>query len=200
MHITSATFDRSAPNLGFCPDETLPEFALIGRSNVGKSTLLNTLTGKEGLAKVSPTPGFTKTINFFTINRTWRLVDLPGYGFAHVAKEQRSRFNDAVNDYLVNRPNLVCVFVLIDSNHPPQEIDLEFVDWLASEGVPFVLVFTKTDRLEREEVEKNMALFKEQIAEMFENIPEIYTTSSITRHGVPDLLKTINDALEPFKK
>src|SRR5688572_13502374 len=145
MNISSAIFDRSAPSLDSCPDESLPEFAFIGRSNVGKSSLLNMLAGKQGLARVSPTPGFTKLINFFTMNKRWRLVDLPGYGFAHVAREDSARFNQAVLDYLQHRKNLCLVFALIDSSLPPQKIDLEFVEWLTGNSVPYVLVFTKTD-------------------------------------------------------
>src|SRR3954463_3411136 len=146
MHISSATFHCSAPDLDACPDGSLPEFAFIGRSNVGKSSLLNMLAGEQGLARVSPKPGFTKMINIFTINKTWRLVDLPGYGFAQVARQDRSLFNRAVGDYLRHRPNLCCVFALLDSGLAPQKIDLEFVQWLTDHTVPYVLVFTKTDQ------------------------------------------------------
>ncbi len=198
MHIRSASFFCSAPNLSQCPDETLPEFAMIGRSNVGKSTLVNALAGRENLAKVSTTPGHTKLINFFTINNTWRLVDLPGYGFAHVARKDKDQFNAAVNEYLVHRPNLVCVFLLIDSTHPPQEIDLGYLDWLSKESVPFLIVFTKTDKAEPEEVEQNIQLFRETIADWFENEPEMFGISAITRNGLPELLKVIEEALEPF--
>jgi GTP-binding protein len=199
MNITSAVFHCSAPNLASCPEETLPEFAFIGRSNVGKSTLVNVLTGKKDLAKVSKVPGFTKLINFFTINNSWRLVDLPGYGFAHVARADKAKFNRAVNDYLANRGNLVCVFLLIDSTHPPQELDLEFIDWLSGESVPFVVVFTKTDKSKPEVVQKNIQLFKDSIADYFENLPEIFTISAVTRHGLPELLGVIDEGLEPFE-
>jgi len=199
MNITSAVFHCSAPNLASCPEETLPEFAFIGRSNVGKSTLVNVLTGKKDLAKVSKIPGFTKLINFFTINNSWRLVDLPGYGFAHVARADKAKFNRAVNDYLANRGNLVCVFLLIDSTHPPQELDLEFIDWLSGESVPFVVVFTKTDKSKPEVVQKNIQLFKDSIADYFENLPEIFTISAVTRHGLPELLGVIDEGLEPFE-
>src|SRR5690242_16861340 len=142
MQISSAIFDRSAPDLDSCPDESVPEFAFIGRSNVGKSSLLNMLAGRENLARVSPTPGFTKLINFFTINNEWRLVDLPGYGFAEGAKKDSARFNRAVLNYLEHRTNLCSVFALIDCTLPPQPIDIEFVEWLTSKAVPFVLVYT----------------------------------------------------------
>src|SRR5947209_17014894 len=130
MDISSAKFHGSAPDLDSCPDESLPEFAFIGRSNVGKSSLLNMLAGKGVLARVSPTPGFTKLINIFTVNQTWRLVDLPGYGFAAGAKKDRARFNKAVARYLKHRTNLCLVFVLVESGLPPQPIDIEFIEWL----------------------------------------------------------------------
>src|SRR5690349_15239010 len=142
VNISSAIFDCSAPDLDSCPDESLPEFAFIGRSNVGKSSLLNMLAGEQGMARVSSTPGFTKLINIFTMNKCWRLVDLPGYGFAQGARKHRARFNEAVADYLQHRTNLCLVFALIDSSLAPQEIDLEFVEWLVRHAVPFVLVFT----------------------------------------------------------
>lgn len=191
MNISSAIFDRSAPDLNSCPDESMPEFAFIGRSNVGKSSLLNMLAGQEGLAKVSPTPGFTKLINFFTINHTWRLVDLPGYGYAKLARKDKALFNRAVNDYLSNRPNLCCVFALIDSGLPPQRIDLQFVEWLTSKSVPYVLVFTKTDRGRPAEVQANISAFKESIAGWFEQMPEILQCSSATRNGRSELLAII---------
>jgi GTP-binding protein len=195
MNITSAVFETSAPNLEMCPEETLPEFAFIGRSNVGKSSLVNLLAGKKDLARVSKIPGYTKLINFFTINKAWRLVDLPGYGYAHVAREHSAKFNDAVSNYLVKRTNLYCVFVLIDSRHTPQKIDLEFVQWLGDQSVPFALVFTKTDKSKQAQLQKNVELFKESISDWFENVPEILTCSSVTKKGVPELLNVIDEAL-----
>ncbi len=197
MNITSAIFDCSAPDLKSCPEETLPEFAFIGRSNVGKSSLLNALAGKSGMARVSKVPGFTKLINFFTINRSWCLVDLPGYGFAHVARENKAKFNQAVNDYLANRSNLSCVFLLIDSRHGPQKIDLEFIQWLGSQSVPFVLVFTKTDKSKAAQVQKNIGLFQKSMAEFFEKPPRIFACSSVTKVGLPALLSVIDEALSP---
>ncbi len=191
MQISSAIFDCSAPDLGACPDESLPEFAFIGRSNVGKSSLLNTLAGVERLARVSPTPGFTKLINFFKMGKTWRLVDLPGYGYAEGSRKHVSQFNRAVANYLRHRPNLCCVFLLIDSGLEPQPIDLEFVQWLASQALPFVIVFTKTDRGTPEAVAANIAAFKERIAGWFEQLPEIFQCSSTTGHGRSELLGVI---------
>lgn len=199
MNIASAIFDRSAPDLASCPDESLPEFAFIGRSNVGKSSLLNLLAGKQGLARVSPTPGFTKLINFFTMSRTWRLVDLPGYGFAQVARKDKAKFNQAVAEYLQERPNLCCVFQLIDSSLPPQKIDLEFVEWLINSSIPFVLVFTKTDRVNQATVQANIAAFTERISEWCENLPEIFTCSAVANHGRRELLGVIEAAITDFQ-
>lgn len=195
MHISSAIFDRSAPDLDSCPDESLPEFAFIGRSNVGKSSLLNMLSGKLGLARVSPTPGFTKLINIFTMNKRWRLVDLPGYGFAQVARKEKTQFNRSVANYLKDRPNLCCVFALIDSGLPPQPIDLEFVEWLASNSVPFVLVFTKTDRVSAKTVQTNIAAFTDRISAWSVNLPEIFTCSATTKQGRKELLAVIEEAM-----
>jgi len=195
VNIASAIFDRSAPDLDSCPDESLPEFAFIGRSNVGKSSLLNMLAGKNGLARVSPTPGFTKLINIFTMNKTWRLVDLPGYGFAQVARKDKSKFNRAVNDYLRHRPNLCCVFALIDSSLPPQKMDLEFVEWLTRNSVPFVLVFTKTDTATPKVVQANIQAFTDCISGWFEKLPAIFTCSAMAKHGRAELLRVIEESL-----
>jgi GTP-binding protein len=196
VNISSAIFDRSAPDLDSCPDESLPEFAFIGRSNVGKSSLLNMLAGKGILARVSPTPGFTKLINFFTMSKTWRLVDLPGYGYAEGSRKHVSQFNRAAANYIKHRPNLCCVFLLVDSGLKPQPIDLEFVQWLASHALPFVIVFTKTDRGTPEEVAANIAAFKERIAEWFEKLPEIFQCSATTGHGRSELLGVISATLD----
>ena len=195
MHITSAIFDRSAPDLASCPDELLPEFAFIGRSNVGKSSLLNFLAGKRDLARVSNTPGFTKLINFFTMNRRWRLVDLPGYGYAKVARQDKARFNEAVNDYLQNRPNLLCVFALIDSGLPPQGLDVEFIAWLVDHEIPFVLVFTKSDRVPAAKVQSNIEAFTARIGESCEMLPEIITCSVTAQLGRGALLRVIEEAM-----
>jgi GTP-binding protein len=192
VNISSAIFDCSAPDLTSCPDESLPEFAFIGRSNVGKSSLLNMLAGEQGLARVSPTPGFTKLINLFTMNKCWRLVDLPGYGFAHTAREQSARFNQSVNDYLENRPNLCLVFALIESGLAPQEIDVEFVEWLVRHAVPFVFVFTKTDKVSAVTAQTNIAAFTNRISAWFEKPPSVFTCSAATRQGRQELLGVID--------
>ena len=180
MHIKSAIFDLSAPDLDMCPPESLPEFAFIGRSNVGKSSLLNMLSGKKDLARVSITPGFTKLINFFTINNEWYLVDLPGYGFAKVARENSAKFNDAVTNYIAHRPSLACVFVLIDGRHEPQAIDLEFVKWLGDHSTRFVLVFTKTDKTKPLQLKANMELFRAHMALWWEETPAMFSSSAVT--------------------
>ena len=195
VNIASAIFDCSAPDLDSCPDESLPEFAFIGRSNVGKSSLLNMLAGQEGLARVSPTPGFTKLINMFTINKTWRLVDLPGYGYAHLAKKHSAKFNKAVARYLKHRPNLCCVFALIDSGLEPQAMDVEFIEWLAANSVPFVLVFTKTDKISVTDVQANIAAFKERIAAWFVQPPTSFTCSAELGQGRQELLGVIDESL-----
>ena len=195
MNITSASFDCSAPDLDSCPDESLPEFAFIGRSNVGKSSLLNMLSGQVGLARVSTTPGFTKMINMFTMNKTWRLVDLPGYGYAHVARKDMAEFNQAVSDYLEHRANLCRVFALIDSGLPPQKIDLEFIEWLATNAIPFVLVFTKTDRSKPAKVKTNIAAFMDRISAWSVKVPEVFTCSATTRQGRKELLGFIKTAI-----
>jgi len=195
VHISSAIFHSSAPDLDACPDETLPEFAFIGRSNVGKSSLLNMLAGESGLARVSPKPGFTKMINIFTINKTWRLVDLPGYGFAEGAKKDSKRFNQAVANYLKHRANLCLVFALIDSGLTPQEIDLEFIEWLARNGVPFVLVFTKLDKVTPAAASANMAAFMAAIAAWFVQPPATFTCSANNGQGRQELLGVVEEMM-----
>jgi len=199
MNISSANFDRSAPDLDSCPDESLPEFAFIGRSNVGKSSLLNMLSGKRNLARVSTTPGFTKLINTFTMNKTWRLVDLPGYGFAAGARKDSAKFNQAVLNYLKHRTNLCSVFALIDSTLPPQEIDIEFVGWLTRNAVPYVLVFTKADKVSPATAQANLAAFTERIAAWFEKPPTVFTCSSDTGHGRAELLGVIDELMKAIK-
>lgn len=196
MDISSAKFECSAPDLDSCPDEALPEFAFIGRSNVGKSSLLNVLAGKDGLARVSPTPGFTKMINIFTMNKTWRLVDLPGYGFASGARKDSTKFNQAVVNYLKHRTNLCSVFALIESALPPQDIDLDFVEWLTRNAVPYVIVFTKADKVTPAEAQANMAAFMERISAWFEVPPKTFTCSATTGNGRAELLGVIDELMK----
>lgn len=199
MKITSAVFEKSAPTLASAPRWTLPEFAFIGRSNVGKSSLINLLTERNSLAKASVTPGKTKLINFFRINTNWCLVDLPGYGFAKVNREQRADFNEAVADYIEEREVLVHLFVLIDSRLSPQRIDLEFLRWLATVDVAFSLVFTKTDKVSQSVVQSNVAQFKKAVAEFLPEPANIFTTSSTKKSGRTELLHFIGAELAAAK-
>ncbi|MDE0826827.1 MAG: ribosome biogenesis GTP-binding protein YihA/YsxC [Akkermansiaceae bacterium] len=196
MKITSATFLTSAPDLESCPPLTVQEFAFIGRSNVGKSSLLNMLSRKKGLAKVSGSPGHTRLINFFDMNGDWRLVDLPGYGYAKTSKADREKFQMMIAEYLTLREGLSCVFVLIDSRHAPQQIDLEFVQWLMGAGVPFVLVFTKVDKLKASKVSKNMELFGKAMSEWCDGLPRMFATSAEKGDGRKELLGFIEQAIE----
>lgn len=194
MHIQSATFLTSAPDLASCPASKLQEFAFIGRSNVGKSSLLNMLAGNKGLAKVSATPGHTRLINFFTMNNAWTLVDLPGYGYAKASKAEQGHFQHMIATFLSGRENIACVFVLIDSMIPPQKIDLEFVEWLMSATVPFVLVFTKTDRMKPVQMQANIELFQSKLGEWGAQ-PRVFISSSKTKKGRQELLSVVEDSL-----
>jgi GTP-binding protein len=195
MKIKSAEFEVSAPDLRSCPGRPMPEFALIGRSNVGKSSLVNMLTERRELAMVSDSPGKTKLINFFVINGKWCLVDLPGYGFANVGKERRLEFNDAVADFLAERPNLQCVFVLIDSRLPPQPIDIEFLQWIEREQVPFALIFTKTDKQSASRGRASIDSFMKAMSEWRSQPTETFASSSATRAGRTEILGFIERVL-----
>lgn len=191
MKIDSARFERSAPDLHSCPNWKLPEIAFIGRSNVGKSSLLNLLTGRRDLAKTSATPGKTQLINLFVVNERWSLVDLPGYGFASVGNERRDEFNAAVSEYLEKRQNIVCVCVLIDSRLPPQKIDLQFLRWLVGCALPFVLVFTKTDKQSDTRTRENIKEFTRTLEEGGMEVPSFFSTSAKTKTGRDELLRFI---------
>ena len=195
MKINSAEFELSAPDLGACPAWALPEFAFIGRSNVGKSSLINLLTERRELAKVSDLPGKTRLLNFYVINQRWSLVDLPGYGYAQVRKTERSAFNAAVNEFLEERRNLVRVFVLIDSRLPPQANDLEFTRWLGHSHPDFALIFTKADKQSAAQSQCNIALFKSKLAEWRSDMPDVFLCSSKTKHGRMDILTAIEASL-----
>jgi GTP-binding protein len=195
MKIVAASFQGSSPDLASCPSSSLPEFALIGRSNVGKSSLINMLTRSEGLAKVSQIPGKTQLINFFTINNAWNLVDLPGYGYAKVGKKQRGGFSAFVSDYLQRRPNLLGTFVLIDSRLKPQSLDLEFLHWMVGCGLAFILVFTKTDTLSKKTAQENVDEFLLRMQEITQEPPSYVLSSSKERCGRIEILDLIGSAL-----
>ncbi len=195
MQIKSAIFHVSARNIQSAPDWNRLEFAFIGRSNVGKSSMINMLTNKDGLAKVSATPGKTQLLNFFIINQLWSLVDLPGYGYAKVAKSEKIDFNESVGDYLEQRENLRRVFVLIDSRLPPQRIDLDFIDWLTGCQVPFALVFTKADKQSVGKTRASVTAFLEAIPNAAAENPPVIITSSKNRDGRIEILKLIEQGL-----
>lgn len=195
MKIKSSEYDRSAPDLKTCPNWNRPEFAFIGRSNVGKSSLINMLVERRDLALVSGEPGKTKLINFFIVNGSWCLVDLPGYGFAKTLKVKRADFNEAVAGYLGERENLRCTFVLIDSNVPPQAIDLEFVRWLGQAGAPFVLVFTKADRQSVNASKNSVAAFLKALAQWWPELPGTIICSAKTKLGRDEILDVIEECL-----
>ncbi len=196
MDITQAEFVSSFTSENACPKDGRPEFAFIGRSNVGKSSLINMLTGKKGLAKVSGTPGKTQLINFFLINRQWYLVDLPGYGYARVSKDQQKTLSAMINGYLLKRSQLLQAFVLIDSNIPPTKIDLEFVNNLGGHGIPFALVFTKTDRLKPNELKRNIEAFFTEMRKSWETLPPHFITSAQYRGGKTEMLDYIGQILK----
>ncbi len=195
MQIKSAVFNMSARDLQSAPDWHRPEFAFIGRSNVGKSSMINMLSNKDALAKVSATPGKTQLLNFFVMNESWSLVDLPGYGYAKVAKSEKINFNESVGDYLEQRENLRLVFVLIDSRLTPQPIDVSFVSWLLECKVPFALVFTKEDKQSPAKTRATVKAFLETLPEELAGIPPVITSSSKSRAGRIAILKLIEQAL-----
>lgn len=191
MQIKSAEFMTSARRAADCPDWAHPEFALIGRSNVGKSSLVNLLAKRHSLAKVSGTPGKTRLINFFLMNGSWCLVDLPGYGYAKTSRHEKSDFLQNAGEYLETRPNLRRVFVLIDSRHPPQRIDLEFIEWLAANGRTFSLVFTKTDKQSPAKTQMSIDRFLETLEALVPVPPEALRSSIQTRDGRAQILRAV---------
>ncbi|MBR3784336.1 MAG: YihA family ribosome biogenesis GTP-binding protein [Bacteroidales bacterium] len=199
MKISSATFSISSPNWRKCPQDGRPEYAFIGRSNVGKSSLINMLTGVKGLAKTSGRPGKTQLINHFLINNEWYLVDLPGYGYARTSKSSREAWGTMIRDYFLHREELTNTYVLVDSRLQPQRIDLEFIAFLGQNGVPLTVVFTKTDKEKQREVMGNIKLMKEALGEMWEELPPMLLTSSATGYGrdaLLDHIETINQSIQ----
>lgn len=198
MIIKSAVFSISSPSYTKCPQDGRPEYAFIGRSNVGKSSLINMLTGVKGLAKTSGRPGKTQLINHFLINDEWYLVDLPGYGYARTSKSSREQWSKMMRDYFLHREQLTNTYVLIDSRIPPQRIDLEFIQFLGENGVPLTIVFTKTDKEKQREVMGNIKLMKQELTSAWEELPPMLLTSSLTGYGrdaLLDQIETINQSL-----
>jgi GTP-binding protein len=190
--IRSAEFVKSSSALGQCPAPNLPEFAFIGRSNVGKSSLINMITSRKSLAKTSSTPGKTQVINHFIINNSWYLVDLPGYGFAKISRSQREAWEKMTMDYLTGRTSLISTFVLIDSRIEPQRSDMEFMERLAHAGLPFAMVFTKADKLTKNELASSMAAYKRTMLRSWESMPQHIITSAETGLGREELLEYIS--------
>ena len=188
------SFDREAA----CPKEEVPEFAFIGRSNVGKSSLINMITGRKEIAKVSKQPGKTQLINFFNVDNRWHLVDLPGYGYAKISKSQRLKWEQMIERYFVMRRQLVCAFVLIDCRHPLQKLDLEFINFLGERVIPFAIVFTKFDKLNATEQSKNIDIIKEGLLEHWEELPPQFVTSSETRYGREEIIGYIEQLTEKY--
>ncbi|GIR11599.1 MAG: putative GTP-binding protein EngB [Cryomorphaceae bacterium] len=191
MKIKSAEFVISNTDIDKCPNERIPEYAFIGRSNVGKSSLINMLTGHKSLAKTSGKPGKTKLINHFKINDNWFLVDLPGYGYAKVSKKNRSIFAKFIYEYLEKRENLICTFVLVDSRHEPQKIDMLFMEWLGQNQIPFVIIFTKMDKLSSSQLNKNLTKYKTEMLKSWEDIPQTFRSSALSGLGKSEILKFI---------
>lgn len=199
MVIKDVKYIKSSAKLDQCPRVEFPEYAFTGRSNVGKSSLINFLTGRKKLAKISSTPGKTRTINHFLINNNWYLVDLPGYGYAKASKEMQKKWNITTLDYILKRENLMCLFVLIDSRHPPQNNDIRFIDLLGQKQVPFVLVFTKTDKVSGKELEKNTSAFKKELLANWEFLPGIFNTSVKKKVGSTEILDFIKETNNNLK-
>jgi GTP-binding protein len=197
--IKEVKFIKSSPEYKDCPEGNEPEYAFVGRSNVGKSSLINFLTGRKGLAKTSNTPGATKLINHFFVDESWYLVDLPGYGYAKIPKTVRAKFDKLIKDYLLHRKNLVCLFQLIDCRHEPQKNDLEFISWLGQNGIPFVLCFTKSDKLTSSELQKALKSYKNELLKRWESLPQIFITSTTASRGKEEILGFIDDTNKLLK-
>lgn len=203
MKIKTATFVVSNSDVSKCPKDRLPEYAFIGRSNVGKSSLINMLTNQKHLAKTSGRPGKTQLINHFIINKSWYLVDLPGYGYARVSKTEKKKFQTFITKYFEKRAQLVSAFVLVDIRHEPQKIDLDFMNWLGKKGLPFSIIFTKADKLKPNAITQNFKLYQSKMLEYWEEMPQYFITSSSKSIGKEELLSFIeqtNTEIEALKK
>lgn len=199
MKIKSADFVISNSDVSKCPNEILPEYAFIGRSNIGKSSLINMLTERKHLAKTSGRPGKTQLINHFKINGNWFLVDLPGYGYARVSKKEKKTFQKYITNYFLERKQLLCSFVLVDIRHEPQKIDMEFMQWLGTNEIPFCIVFTKADKLKPAAINKNLQIYLQKLTDsVWEEAPQHFVTSSSKKIGREDLLNFIESVNEQF--
>ena len=199
MKIKTAEFVISNTDVSKCPKDNLPEYAFIGRSNVGKSSLINMLTNHKSLAKTSGKPGKTQLINHFIINQNWFLVDLPGYGYASVSKDKRKTFQSFIRDYFNKRMQLACTFVLVDSRHNPQKIDLDFMEFLGTNGIAFCIIFTKADKLNKSTLPKNIANYKKELLTYWEELPPYFISSSTDKTGRDEILDFIQNVNESMK-
>ena len=189
--IRSAEFVKSSLKVEECPEQMIPEYAFTGRSNVGKSSLINYLTNRRKLAKTSGTPGKTQLINHFVINKSWFLVDLPGYGWAKTSKTNKTSWKKMTEDYLITRKNLAAVFVLVDVRHEPQKIDLNFIQWLGEESIPFGIIFTKADKLGKNQLQSNISNYQKTLQNTWEELPPVFVTSSVEKTGGKEILNFI---------
>lgn len=200
MVIKTTEFVKSSGKWQECPEPNLPEYAFIGRSNVGKSSLINAMMNHKDLAKTSQTPGKTQLINHFLINENWYLTDLPGYGYARVSKSMRKDFEKINTNYILNRPNLVNLFVLVDSRHTPQQIDIEFIEWCGESDIPFSIVFTKADKLKPNTVNSNVEVYRNELLKTWEELPDMYVTSAEKKIGGDEILDFITKTNELLTK
>mgnify|MGYP001139953368 CR=1 FL=1 len=198
MKINHSEFITSSTKIEQCPKADKPEYAFIGRSNVGKSSLINMITGRKKLVKVSGSPGKTITINHFLINENWYLVDLPGYGYAKRSKSERAKWEKMIRNYILKRTNLLTVFLLVDARHEPQKLDIDFIDWLGISQIPFMIVFTKEDKLKKMQLEKNLQIYKKCLSESWEELPGSFVASSVTGKGKDEILQFISDTNHLF--
>ena len=199
MNINKSEYVVSNPDYSKCPQTNQPEFAFIGRSNVGKSSLINMLTNHRGLAKTSQTPGKTLLINHFKINDSWWIVDLPGYGYANVGKTGTEKLKKLINGYILHRQEMTCLFVLIDSRHAPMKVDLDFITMLGENGIPFAIVFTKLDKISNRQWQMNFKAYKERLSEDWEELPPMFATSSSKGIGREEVLDFIEQTIEHLK-
>ena len=199
MEIKSAEFTCSSPDVTKCPEPKIPEYAFIGRSNVGKSSLINMLVERKNLAKTSSTPGKTQLINHFIIDENWYLVDLPGYGYAKSSKKDREKWGQMIHKYLIKRENLMCTFILIDSRLEPQKIDLEFIEWFGVNQLPFILVFTKSDKINKKTLLHNLDLFKKTLKEKWSELPKMIVSSSKLSQGKEAILELVENTNPLFQ-